>query len=840
VKRSKNGYLLFWALLAALHSVGQVKMLELEEVLKTLADKHQVGFTYADRHVKNVLVAPPPGQFSLLQSLAYLQSATRLTFEIISPRQVVISKTETPQTICGRVASKSSLEKLPGVVVWTAGAHAVSDEEGFFELAEVPPDAQISFRLLGYHSVTQGVAFFDRAAGDRCPMVFLDEQVVVMDEMTIRNYVARGIDKKADGAFDIQPGGLGILPGLPEPDVLQTVQALPGIRSFNESIADINVRGGTHDQNLILWDGIKMYQTGHFFGLISAFNPYLTEKITFIKNGSSAFWGDGVSSIIDLRSGDQPLDKVSGSAGLNLLHADGILKIPFTKKSNLHISGRHSLSGLQTPTYRRYFERSFNQTDVTNAAKRIDSVVGKNERFNFYDVSLKYLHDFSAAGKLRINLLHMKNKVSYAEDVLIRNYLESRTTFVSQQSTGGSMEYSHLWSSRFRSAVQAYVSQYQLASVDYNIPFNQRLRQKNGVLDIGIKADSRVSLSPVSDLFFGYQFYEVGVRNLEEVNNPAFRRDRRNVLLNHAAFAEYAFYTRDSRTNVRAGLRVSHFPALRQTLPEPRIAASHTLFENFVVELLAERKSQVTTQVIDLQNDFLGVERRRWILSNEKDVPIIISNQFSAGLHFRKPDFLVSLEGYHKVVDGITTSSQGFQNQFQFVRASGRYRIYGFDFLINRRVGLFNGWFTYSLSRNTYRFDGLTPPVFRSNLDVRSMAAVGLSAEKKRWAASAGLHYHSGRPFTRPVSPEEIINNNIIYEFPNRANLRPFWRLDFAVKYSFTFGALPVQTGLSVWNALNRTNEIDTHFFINDRGEIDSRTRYALAATLNAFMRVNF
>jgi hypothetical protein len=58
---------------------------------------------------------------------------------------------------------------------------------------------------------------------------------------------------------------------------------LYGVESTNESIANINVRGGTNDQNLMLWDNIKMYHSGHFFGLISAYNPNVTNKITVSK-----------------------------------------------------------------------------------------------------------------------------------------------------------------------------------------------------------------------------------------------------------------------------------------------------------------------------------------------------------------------------------------------------------------------------------------------------------------------------------------------------------------------------------------------------------------------------
>ena len=61
------------------------------------------------------------------------------------------------------------------------------------------------------------------------------------------------------------------------------MQQIPGIISLDETISNINVRGGTHDQNLFLWNNIKMDQTGHFFGLISPFNPYLIKEVNFQK-----------------------------------------------------------------------------------------------------------------------------------------------------------------------------------------------------------------------------------------------------------------------------------------------------------------------------------------------------------------------------------------------------------------------------------------------------------------------------------------------------------------------------------------------------------------------------
>ena len=135
----------------------------------------------------------------------------------------------------------------------------------------------------------------------------------MLNEILITNIFTSGIDKTKDGNLTLNSEKLGALPGLVEEDVLQITQVLPGVESINESVADINIRSGSHDQNLILWDGMKMYQSGHFFGLISAFNPLITKNVIIIKDGTSAAYTDGVSGTIDMRSKDQLVDSIAGS-----------------------------------------------------------------------------------------------------------------------------------------------------------------------------------------------------------------------------------------------------------------------------------------------------------------------------------------------------------------------------------------------------------------------------------------------------------------------------------------------------------------------------------------------
>ncbi len=88
------------------------------------------------------------------------------------------------------------------------------------------------------------------------------------------------------------------------------------------------------------------------------------------------------------------------------------------------------------------------------------------------------------------------------------------------------------------------------------------------------------------------------------------------------------------------------------------------------------KKSQTLSQIIDLQNDFLGIEKRRWTLANEEDIPIQKSTQVSFGLSYKKKNWLVSIDNFYKRVIGITSSAQGFQNQFEYIRAVGDYSVY--------------------------------------------------------------------------------------------------------------------------------------------------------------------
>lgn len=661
-----------------------------------------------------------------------------------------------------------------------------------------------------------------------------------LEEIVINNYLTTGISKKSDGKITFQTEKFGILPGLIEPDILQTIQALPGIMSVDETVSNINIRGGTHDENLILWDGIKMYQSGHFFGLVSAFNPYLTKKVNVSKNGSSVKFGDGISGVIDMQQSNEIDQDFKAGVGFNLISSDGFAKIPLNKKTELQVSARRSITDfIITPTYDQYFKRVFQDSDLSNTNS--DATISNNENFYFYDVSAKLLYDITDSDQLRFNFLTINNNLSYDKKSIQSNNTPSKSS-LEQDNLALGAEYLKYWNNKITTTAQLYLSTYNLNTTNYDVINNQRLNQENAVSDFGIKINATNHIDDHLKLHGGYQFTGVIVKNTEDVMNPNIINYAKNINRSHAIYGEAEFTSANKNTYARIGIRTNYIEKFSEVFTEPRLAVSHKLNNKFRLEILAEFKHQTMSQIIDLQDDFLGIEKRRWIISDDNTVPIIQSKQGSAGIHYNKNNFLISAEAFLKHVDGINSRSQGFQNQYQFTDVAGAYQVKGLDFLVHKQFKNTSAWLSYSFSNNDYNFKDLNDGnTFASNLDVKHTVTFASTYQISDFKLALGLNWHSGKPTTTVSDIQNTTNTTIEYNAPNADNLSDYLRADLSATYHFKFSKTGnAMFGFSIWNLTNRANIINTYYTIDSDNEIHTIKNKSLGITPNVSFRVHF
>jgi len=811
--------------------------ISLRNILEDIEARYEVSFTYVDEDIDGIFLQPPSTESDLNETIRYLEEKTGLSFQQISDRFITISKISKIRiNVCGVLVDRKDGNIIHGATVQGPKKFTVSNEDGGFKLTGLMEKDTILVRYLGYDYFTKPISEF---TDEKCDTLRLTQQVRKLKELVIANFISHGIDKDADGVYTINTETLEILPGLTDPDVLHTIQYLPGIISIDETVSDINVRGGTNDQNLILWNGIKMYQSGHFFGLISAFNPYITNKVGLIKNGSTSYLGDAVSSTLSIETDHQVRQKVSGSTGMNMINADANITIPLFKKSSLQLSARRSIADLiETPTYKSYFDRVFRNTEVLSPSDNPDSLINSDENFEFYDLSANFNYNITSKDKVELSFLRIYNKIDYQENAVINGEDESKTSGLEQTSMAAGLVYDRLWNEKLRTNAQLYFSDYQLGAVNFDLFNDQRLIQENEVLEKGLKIDTRYIFSDNFDLFGGYQLTEVGIGNLVDINNPIFRRYIKRVLLSHSLFAEGNYLSNSGKTRLRGGLRVNYFQEFMEWTVEPRIAFNQQFLNYFSLEVLGEFKSQTAAQIIDFQNDFLGVEKRRWVLANNDDIPIIKAKQLSSGIHFQKSGTLISVEGYIKKVEGITSSSQGFQNQFQYTRSTGGYEVYGLDFLFNKRIKNFNFWLSYSFAKNEYYFPDFIPSVFPNNIDVRHIVSGGASYYTRKFQLSAGMNWRTGKPYTEPLS---VTDDEILYYPPNTSRLDEYLRIDISAKYKIKISSkVNAELGASIWNLLNKQNILNIFYQIDSDSEINEVQQYALSFTPNFMFRINF
>ncbi len=813
--------------------------------IQDLEKEFDVRFSYVDEDLRSIFIQVPSSN-TLPDILSDLENQTQLIIKQLNSRYHTISRSATV-SICGLVLDNFEKNTVTGASVEVLGSNrsTVTGSDGTFYLADIPRKASLRIQHIGYK--TKFVSAEEVLSDTPCVSIPLAIFYQQLDEVIVFKFLTTGLSRELDASILLNTKDFGILPGLTEPDVLQTVQALPGIESIDETVSDINIRGGTHDQNLILWDGIKMYQSGHFFGLISAFNPYLTDKVSLIKNGTSAQYGDGVSGIIDMRTKDVVEEPFFGGGGFNLISGDFYAHTPLSERLALQFSGRRSVTDfLDTPTYQQFRNRVFQDTEIPGEGAAEDDGIRQDENFYFYDFTAKILYDINDAHKARVSFIQINNSLDYTEtsaDGRMNESTLNQTNF----SLGASLESG--WTARFTTLLNTYNTRYNLISKSITANGAQQLLQQNKVDESSFRVNTTFQWSPRLTWLNGYQGSEVGITNETDVTQPDFNSTVKGVIRTHGLYSELGHISNDQKLRIKGGVRLNYmenpgtFTAL---IAEPRLNINYTFAGNLRVEALGEFKSQTTNQVIDLEQNFLGIEKRRWVLSDDTLLPITRSKQGSLGFHYSRDNWYASAEGFYKLVEGISTSTQGFQNQNQFDGETGSYDVKGAEAIINHKSSNFSTWLSYTHNINFYNFETINPVRFPNNQDIRHTVTFASTYSYEHLKLGIGINYRTGKPYTEPQPGNNAINmdvvpNEINYTAPNSSRLPDYFRADASAIYDFELRpGISATAGVSLLNILNHENILNRYYRLNDANEIETVESFSLGRTPNISFRVTF
>ena len=731
-------------------------------------------------------------------------------------------------TISGTISDQASGEALIGATVYDyiSGKGTTANNYGFYSLTLPSDSVRLRYSYVGFQNKIESLLLNANKSIDM-EMSGLTELQGVEITATKDNDL---IEKTQMSTIDVSMDKVRDLPVLMgERDVMKTIQLLPGVQSGSEGSSGIYVRGGGPDQNLILIDGVPVYNANHLFGFFSVFNTDAINSVKLIKGGFPAEYGGRLSSVVDIRMKEGNTKKIHGEGGIGLVASRLTLEGPIVKdKTSFMISGRRTYIDALT----RPFIRA--QGDVDGG-------------YYFYDLNAKLNHKFSDRSRIYLSGYFGKDRF-FAKDSykygsgnsLQEDEFEARL----QWGNGiGALRWNYIFNPKLFSNTTVTYSNY-----DFNI-FNEssykyvdngnpienysRIEYLSGIQDWSGKVDFNYLPNPDHYIKFGgsytYHTFNPGINRYREESQYA--REDTSFGSSKIYANEFYVYAEDDfkiseRLKINGGLHFSGFAVESKTYfsLQPRISGRYILTENTAIKASYASMAQYLHL---LTNAGIGLPTDLWVPPTA-DIKPQKAHQVAAGVaRTLKKGYQINIEGYYKKMDHLLEYKDGasfllnagdWQNKVE----SGEGWSYGAEILFEKKTGKTTGWIGYTLSWTERQFENLNNgEKFPYRYDRRHDISVALTHKfNDRIDVGVVWVYGTGNAVTLPTEryrPAQGFNTNFYREIgfiESRNNYRmpSYHRLDIGVNLhkETKYGSRTWSFGL--YNAYSRQNPFFLYF----------------------------
>ena len=614
------------------------------------------------------------------------------------------------------------------------------------------------------------------------------------------------------------------------PDLIKTLQNLPGVSSGTELMSGLYVHGGEGSDNLFLLDGVPMYQISHLGGLFSSFNTDIVRHLDFYKSGFPARYGGRMSSVVDIATRDGDFEKYRGTFMIGLI--DGRLQFegPIIKgKTSFNLAFRRSwMDAVLAPVI-----------SIVNRRNKDGETIGGT--YSFYDMNASLTHKFSEDNILSLRFYHgrdhlkLKLDTQQSESVyedgeyITVSGTDNLHTDISWGNTLASLNWRYRILDNLKMKSVLYYTgsnadvQYWWHSWEYDkTELNNSMDETNysRVNDIAWNTDFSWRPLRSHHVRFGasYQFHIFDPSRHSTVTSGTARDE--SSLSRHYTGNEFALYAEDGitlldRLSVDLGLRYALYGVSGKVWNrlEPRVSLNVECCSGVDLKVSYTEMNQFAHLV---STTYLDIPTNCWLPSTPEIAPMH-SRQVAGGIYCTLPhNFRLNVEGWYKTMDNLIEYSGAnalfppldtWETSFN----KGKGRSYGLETEFGWRSEKL--WMTayYTLSWSQRRFDALWHDWYPHRYDNRHKLTLAL-----RWKVSkavdlyASWNYNSGgwmTVATHIYNPGEVFDR--IYTRPNNVNLPDYHRLDLGANFrKVSKGGKEHIWNIGIYNAYCRKNVV--------------------------------
>jgi len=619
-------------------------------------------------------------------------------------------------SISGYVIDSETGEKLIGAAVFDLNNQlngTITNAYGFFSLTVPVGKINLAASYVGY-TIFQQDNNLDK---DIFLTIELKQGTQLNEINIVADHVADQVQSPQMSVISVPINTLKSVPViLGEVDVLKAIQLLPGVKSGTEATSGIYVRGGSADQNLILLDGVPVYNVNHLFGFFSIFNADAVNDVTLIKGGFPAQYGGRLSSVIDIRMKEGNKKKFSGQGSVGLIATKLTLEGPvFSENTTFIVSYRRTYMDLLIAPLIKLF--SSNEDVKTSLG------------YYFWDLNAKINHTFSNRSRLYFSLYAGADKAYIKAKIEDADFNSKNSFYLRWGNTTAALRWNYIWNSKLFSNTTATYSYYafitELKSENTGskgTSAEYMLKYISGIEDFAFKIDFDYSPLPSNNIRFGgsntYHTFKPGLNTMKLNFNSEYSSENVDTIVgNRNVYAnEVDVYVEDDikiskAIRANAGIHYSMFYVQQKSFHsiQPRISMRFLLSEKFSWKAAY---SQMSQNLHLLTNSSLNMPTDLWLPATAKVKPQKswqVASGFSWKIHKL---FQLSSEVFYKEMDGLIEYKEGTQlfnatGSWEDKIEEGKGKSYGLEILLEKKAGKNTGWIGYTWSKTTRIFENL-------------------------------------------------------------------------------------------------------------------------------------
>jgi ferric enterobactin receptor len=696
------------------------------------------------------------------------------------------------------------------------------------------------------------------------------------------------------GPVTVRPEQVADVPSLGRKDVFRALQFLPGVAGSLESSAELFVRGGTPDQNLVRADGFTLYQFADTFGAFSAFNMDAVESAEFSKSAFDVGDGGRLSGALRLTGPTNSSGKMTGFVDLSAIGGSVLVDIPFGSRGSLMLAARQSPP---VSLYNKVLDEFSGGVGIS-ARSRVPTFSGgpfpdASADSSFHDVNSRLELKLTGKDRVSLSLYDGRDTANNSRDVgvpapasassivpvqgpqLPSDALVQTSDVQRWTSRGLSGTWTREWSpvasttfvaarsDYFRSGDQAWMLTSPSTGDDSfagGRGGSAAVSDSNHLRETTMRVDSSLGFGFEHALSVGGELstYDVDYAAETEVAQTpgsGAPSSRLADLLDQASSGRLATVYAQDAWRPRAGfvlspgVRVAHYDLAGSTYFDPRISASYQL----TPQLQLRGGWSVDHQVINriTREDLVHGDGTFWALSDGTSVPVPRADQVVAGGSVNAGGLLFNVEGYYKTLDDLTMFAPRLApgvapeaGDTYFYRGSGKAK--GLEGIIQKDARANTLWLSYTLSKVEYSYPDLEANPFLASYDQTHEFKVTDTLRLGRWPSLSGAWViASGRPYT-PAKATEMVwlpsgatVNEITFDSKNSARLPPYHRLDLSTQRDFKVFAVKASLGATVFNVYDRKN-ISSYEYEYAGSSFTANEVTMMGRAVNAFVRLGF